>query len=220
MGRSIGLSAVRTIQAALVLGVIFSITVASAYAADITAPQSASAPGSVRITATSAQEIAKPMWSELTPAQQQALAPLAGEWDKLDSFRKNKWLAIGNRYAKMKPDEQQRMQERMRDWVTLTPEQRRIARESYARAKRLNSEQKSAQWEQYQQLPEEQKKKLAADAASKKRIATLPSNAAQASHNKTVPPIKSAPKPVIERSVTPQAANQSALQSLPPAQTK
>lgn len=220
MGRSIGLSAVRTIQAALVLGVIFSITVASAYAADITAPQSASAPGSVRITATSAQEIAKPMWSELTPAQQQALAPLAGEWDKLDSFRKNKWLAIGNRYAKMKPGEQQRMQERMRDWVTLTPEQRRIARESYARAKRLNSEQKSAQWEQYQQLPEEQKKKLAADAASKKRIATLPSNAAQASHNKTVPPIKSAPKPVIERSVTPQAANQSALQSLPPAQTK
>lgn len=220
MGRSIGLSAVRTIQAALVLGVIFSITVASAYAADITAPQSASAPGSVRITATSAQEIAKPMWSELTPAQQQALAPLAGEWDKLDSFRKNKWLAIGNRYAKMKPDEQQRMQERMRDWVTLTPEQRRIARESYARAKRLNSEQKSAQWEQYQQLPEEQKKKLAADAASKKRIATLPSNAAQASHNKTVPPIKSAPKPVIERSVTPQAANQSALQSLPPAQAK
>ena len=154
----------------------------------------------------------RPLWIELTPAQQQALAPLAPQWDKFDAFRKNKWLAIGNKYANMKPDEQQRVQERMRDWINLTPEQRRIARESYARAKALNPDQKSAQWQQYQQLPEEQKKKLAADAASKKHVATLPSAALQGNASKTVPPIKSAPKRVIERSVTPQAASQSALQ--------
>lgn len=167
-----------------------------------------------------AQAAVKPLWIDLTPTQQQALAPLAGEWDKLDSLRKNKWLTIGNKYARMKPDEQQRVQERMRDWVKLTPEQRRIARESYARAKKLNADQKSAQWQQYQQLPEEQKKKLAADAASKKHVATLPSASTQSSHSKTVPPIKSAPKPVIERSVTPQAASHSALQAPPPASTK
>ena len=167
-----------------------------------------------------AQSATKPLWTELTPAQQQALAPLASEWDKLDFLRKNKWLAIGNKYATMSPAEQQRVQERMRDWVKLTPEQRRIARESYARAKKLNPDQKSAQWRQYQQLPEDQKKKLAADAASKKHVATLPSASAQGKNNKTIPPIKSAPKPVIERSVTPQAAAQYALQPLPPPATK
>ncbi len=202
----------------LILGASLSLLAAAAQGADAPLQTTMASSGAVQPAVNSGQEFAKPLWSELSPAQQQALAPLANEWDKLDSLRKNKWLAIGNRYATMKPTEQQRMQERMHDWVKLTPEQRRIARESYARAKKLNPEQKSAQWEQYQQLPEEQKKKLAADAASKKRVATLPSNAAHPGHSKTVPPIKSAPKPVIERSVTPQAASQSALQASPPAQ--
>lgn len=223
--------AARRLRAAFVLGTTL-LTVAAIYPPPAEAQSTAfsgtatpavvSQPASIQ-TATSqpqaAQTSLKPLWIDLTPAQQQALAPLAGEWDKLDSFRKNKWLAIGNKYARMKPDEQQRVQERMRDWVKLTPEQRRIARESYARAKKLNADQKSAQWQQYQQLPEEQKKKLAADAASKKRVATLPSASAQSNH-KTVPPIKSAPKPLIERSVTPEAASHSALQASPPAPTK
>ncbi len=170
-----------------------------------TVPRNASTPKS--------QATAKPRWADLTLAQQQALAPLAPEWDKLDSFRKKKWLAIGNRYATMKPNEQQRVQERMRDWVKLTPEQRRIARENYARARKLGRDQKSAHWEEYQQLSEEQKKKLAASAASKKRVATLPSPASQKRNNKTIPPIKSAPKPVLEQSVTPKAAAKSAIQT-------
>ncbi|MFC7513978.1 DUF3106 domain-containing protein [Herbaspirillum sp. GCM10030257] len=156
----------------------------------------------------------KPLWAELTPAQQQALAPLGGEWDKMDGFRKKKWLAIGNKYASMNPDEQQRVQERMRDWVKLTPEQRRTARESYARAKELGPDKKSEEWQRYQQLPDEQKKKLAEAAASKKKVTTLPSPSAQSAASKTIPPIKSAPKPVLEQSVTPQATTQSAI---PPA---
>jgi hypothetical protein len=153
------------------------------------------------------------LWSELTPLQQQALAPLAGEWDQLDAFRKGKWLAIGNKYHSMKPDEQNRVQERMREWIKLTPEQRKMARESFARAKKLDSTQKNEQWQQYQQLPEEQKKKLAEDATAKKKVATLPSAASQAKNEKPVPPIKSAPKPVIEQSVTPKAATQAPLQN-------
>ena len=90
----------------------------------------------------------KTQWANLSRAQQAALQPLAGEWNKLDAPRKQKWLDIANRFASMKPDEQARVHERMRDWIKLTPEQ--------------------AQWEQYQQLPEEQKKKLAAEAVPKK----------------------------------------------------
>lgn len=143
----------------------------------------------------------KPLWSDLTPAQQQALSPLAAEWDRLEPARKSKWLVIGNKYASMTPDEQQRIQERMRDWVKLTPQQRRMVRENYARAKTLNPDQKSAHWEKYQQLPEEQKQKLAADSESRKRVVTQPS--ATQSKIKTVPPIKSTPKPVLEQSVSP-----------------
>jgi hypothetical protein len=177
-------------------------------------PNNAAAPSPARAPkAAPAQPASKPLWSDLTPAQQQALAPLAGEWNKLSPARRSKWLAIGNKYASMNPDEQQRVQARMREWVSLTPEQRRLARDSYARAKKLEPNQKSEQWEKYQQLPEEQKKKLAADATSKKQVATLPP--ASQPKTKTVPPIKSTPKPVLEQSLTPQATSQSAISPSP-----
>jgi hypothetical protein len=115
----------------------------------------------------------KPTWNELNPAQQHALMPLAGEWNKLESSRKEKWLVIGNKFASMSPTEQERMQERMREWIKLTPAQRRSVRESYARAKKLDAEKKSAQWQQYQQLSEEQKKKLA-QVKPPKHVAALP----------------------------------------------
>lgn len=118
----------------------------------------------------------KPSWIELTPAQQQALAPLSTDWDKFDVARKKKWLEIGNKFPKMTPDEQQRVQERMREWIKLTPEQRHLVRENYARAKKLNPAQKTTQWQNYQQLPEEQKRKLANEAAAKKRVANLPTS--------------------------------------------
>jgi hypothetical protein len=209
MARAASSSTARFLRAVFILGVSMIAVAASATGAQPATKPSAAAPAA---SATVPQPMAKPLWAELTPVQQQALAPLASEWDNLDAFRKNKWLAIGNKYASMKPDEQQRVQERMRDWVKLTPEQRRMARQSYARAKKLDPDQKSAKWEQYQQLPEEEKKKLAADAASKKNVATLPPPAAQGTQSKTIPPIKAAPKPVLEKSVTPQAASQSRLQ--------
>ena len=180
--------------------------------------QTAAIPKASGNLTTKPQAAVRPLWHELTPTQQQALAPLASEWNTLDSFRKNKWLAIGNKFTRMSPDEQQRIQERMRDWVALTPEQRRVARESYVRTKKLDSDQKSAHWEKYQQLSDEQKKKLAAGAAAKKPVATLPSPATRGKTSTTVPPIKSAPKRVLEQSVTPQAASQSAIpSSAPPA---
>lgn len=176
------------------------------------APTSATVPASPSAANTARQQPnARPLWTELTPAQQQALSPLAGEWDRLDGFRKNKWLAIGNKFASMKPDEQQRVHERMHDWVKLTPEERRTARTNYARAKQLGSDQKNEQWEKYQQLPEEQKKELADTPGPKKRVTTLPSPSAQRNASATLPPIKAAPKPVHEQSVTPKVTNQSAI---------
>jgi hypothetical protein len=133
--------------------------------------------------------LAKPLWTDLNPQQQLALAPLATDWDKLDGARKKKWLELTKRYANLSPDQQARMQERMRDWATLTPDQRRVARESYSRTKKLEPDQKTAQWEEYQQLSDEQKKKLADEAVARKRVTNLPPAAAD--KNKLVPPSKS-----------------------------
>ena len=140
--------------------------------AKVVAPISKPAPG---VVVTPAPVAGKPMWKELSPPQQVALDPLKGEWDRMESVRKQKWLDIANRYSSMKPDEQLRMQERMRAWTRLTPEERRLARENYTLSKKIDKSQKSAEWEKYQQLPEEEKKKLALDAAAvKKQVTNLP----------------------------------------------
>lgn len=131
---------------------------------------------------------AKPLWQDLNPEQQQALNPLAADWDKIDAARKKKWIELTRHYSSLAPDQQARMQERMREWAKLSPEERRVARESYSRAKKLEPEQKNEQWEKYQQLSEEQKNKLAEEALARKRVTALPP-AAQ-NNGKLVPPSK------------------------------
>lgn len=116
----------------------------------------------------------EPSWSTLTTAQQQALSPLATEWGRMDSAHKSKWLAIGNKFPTMQPEERSRIQNRMREWIKLSPQQRHLARENYWRTKKINPSQKNAHWQEYQQLPEEQKQRLAAEAERKKGVVRLP----------------------------------------------
>ena len=80
---------------------------------------------------------ARPLWSELSPKQQHVLAPLAADWDNLDTTRRKKWVTIANRYPKMKPDAQERLQTRMQVWAKLTQEERRLARDNYKALKNL-----------------------------------------------------------------------------------
>jgi len=96
---------------------------------------------------------ARPAWSELTLEQQKILAPLAHDWNQLDSKRRKKWIAIAKRYPKMKPQAQERLQKRMADWAKLTPEQRRAARDRYQQLRKLPPEKRrqvTRQWRAYQ----------------------------------------------------------------------
>lgn len=138
-----------------------------------------------------------PKWNGLKPSQQQALAPLAAEWNSLPASQKKKWLAISARFPSLSADQQLRMQERMRDWIALTPAQRRVARENYSLTKKLGPDRKAAEWQQYQQLSDEQKKKLADEAAKKKNITNLPP--ATQAKGKLIPP----PKPPRGRNIAP-----------------
>ena len=114
--------------------------------------------------------IGQPSWSQLPPAKQQILAPLANEWDGLESWRKKKWIEIADRYPRMTPDEQTRVQQRMKDWVKLTPEERKAAREKYKNVQQASPEQREAlkkMWSEYETLPPEEKDRLKQSAASK-----------------------------------------------------
>lgn len=160
----------------------------------------------------------KPLWKELTPPQQVALEPLAAEWDKMDGVRKQKWLEMANRFASMKPDEQQRVHDKMRDWIKLTPEERRVARENYTRAKTMGTANKSEKWEEYQQLPEEQKKKLAEQAANAhaKKVTNLP-NPAQAKTKTVAPILPPCPAGTVKNTA---AASPACVAATPPANAK
>jgi len=107
-----------------------------------------------------------PSWDELTAAQREILAPIAGEWSGFDAKRKQKWLRVAKRYPKMTEREQQRLQQRMREWVNLTPEQRSAARSQYREFEQLPPERKATvrrKWQEYQREREEEAR--AADAA-------------------------------------------------------
>jgi hypothetical protein len=101
-------------------------------------------------------------WSRLTSAEHLALAPFEAQWDSFSDERKRKWIKIASRYPKMSPDAQKRLHERMSEWVRMTPDQRRVARENYQVSKELPRETRQNAWKAYQQLPEEQKQRLAA----------------------------------------------------------
>lgn len=101
-------------------------------------------------------------WSRLSAADHLALAPFAAQWDSFSDERKKKWLKIASRYSKLTPDAQKRLHDRMAEWTHMTPDQRRVARENYQVSKELPREARQNAWKAYQQLPEEQKQRLAA----------------------------------------------------------
>ena len=106
--------------------------------------------------------LAQPLWSELSPAQHEVLAPLEPQWNALPSAKKRSWLKLADRVPKMKPPEREKALERIREWATLTPEQRRLARNNYRLAKSLDKEEREASWEQYSSMTAEQRSVLRA----------------------------------------------------------
>jgi hypothetical protein len=113
----------------------------------------------------------QPAWVELNAEQKEILAPLAREWDQFEHSRRKKWLGIAERYPAMKSEEQSRVQRRMVEWVRLSPEERKLAREKYKNLSKAPPEHKESimqKWQEYKDLPEEQKQRLQAEAAAAK----------------------------------------------------
>lgn len=106
----------------------------------------------------------KPDWSELTPAQQAALGPLAPAWVGISEAQKRKWIALSQNYPSLSPTERETLHGRMTEWAALSPAQRNQARINFTQTKNLSTDEKKAQWEAYQALSPDQKNRLAAGA--------------------------------------------------------
>lgn len=125
-------------------------------------------PGAPTPGAAKAQTVTtKPAWSDLTPAQQAALAPLATAWAGISELQKRKWIALAHTYPNLPAAERTTLHGRMTEWAALSPAQRNQARLNFSQTKDLSAEEKKAHWEAYQALSPDQKKKLAAKAQSK-----------------------------------------------------
>lgn len=109
-----------------------------------------------------------PAWAELSPAKQKILAPLAGEWDRLDATNRTRWLGVAKRYPGMTPVGQKRTQSRMEKWAKLTPREREEARGEYRRLKGKEDADLRGMWQQYQSLPPAERQALTAPAAPAK----------------------------------------------------
>jgi hypothetical protein len=107
---------------------------------------------------------AGPRWSDLTPAQRTALAPLERDWSTIDADRKQKWIQVSGRMPAMPAAERARVQDRMKEWARLSPQQRGQARFAYEQAKQASPKDRQERWEAYQALPAEQKRQLQARA--------------------------------------------------------
>lgn len=134
----------------------------------------AAAPSSPHKSASNQTEVDQFNWSSLPAAQRKALAPLAGQWDTMDSTSREKWLIVAERYPRLSPAAQERMRSRMTQWAQLPAQQRGEARLRFQNSRDLGTEERQAKWAAYQALPPEERKGLAQQARRKQKPVMLP----------------------------------------------
>jgi hypothetical protein len=144
-------------------GIALSVTALAALCA-WTGPVLAQATGDPIVRLAAADDDG-PGWSQLSPAQRGALAPLQRDWDKLELAQKQKWLELAARYPRIADDERRRLQARMTEWARMTPQERVRARQHFQEVRKVSPEDRQEKWRAYQALPEDQRRRLAGGAA-------------------------------------------------------
>lgn len=82
-------------------------------------------------------------WQALTPAQREALAPLADVWAQLPADQRASLLRLSAGYPRLNQRQRRLFHERLPYWAVLTPEQRSVARENYRRLSALPEQERA-----------------------------------------------------------------------------
>ncbi len=142
-------------------------------------------------------------WQQLSPNQKQALAPLGAQWSALTGQQQRKWLAISQNFSQLSVADQITMHARMTDWVSLSPQQRNVARLNYNRLQTVSPEDKKAKWEAYQALSDKERQWLSSQSKTPTKSAA-PTNKLPLSHQAATPaaepnPLKKSPSTQIDK---------------------
>jgi hypothetical protein len=112
-------------------------------------------------------------WRDLTGAQKQILQPLASHWPSMDNTGRDKWVNVANRFHKLSPAEQQRVQERMAQWARLPAQERGEARLRFQQTRQLTPDERQQKWAAYQALSAEDRQDLTRQAQRKAKPVLL-----------------------------------------------
>jgi Protein of unknown function (DUF3106) len=127
-------------------------------------PPLASNPSSGSSSATRIAVSTYPKWSDLSGSERTALKPLASLWPQMTLAHKNKWLALSANFAELSPSDQEKLQNRMTQWGSLTSEQRTQARFIFNQVQQIPTDDRLSKWQAYQALNAEKRDLLAQDA--------------------------------------------------------
>jgi len=83
-------------------------------------------------------------WTALSPKQQEALAPIAQEWNTFPETQQKRLLATTKGFQQLTPDKKQLFHKRLVEWSKLTREQRKRAREKYKAFEKVLPEKREA----------------------------------------------------------------------------
>lgn len=147
-------------------------------------------------------------WRDLTFAQHEALTPLQAAWPNLSAGQKRKWIALVQNYHQLAEPERVKLHNRMEQWAALKPHEREKARLNFAATKKLTSAEKAADWEAYQALSPEDKKRLA---KKSKPLANTTALAAKPASPSVITPV-----PVTRRSTPAQREKVAVQQAIDP----
>lgn len=100
----------------------------------------------------SAEALADTDWSELSPKQQELLAPLKNEWNSMTNAQQERWLKVGRKYEGEPAERQAIMRERVSTWSELSPREKAAARENYKALKEKRQGERNSSWNSYQSL--------------------------------------------------------------------
>lgn len=105
-----------------------------------------------------------PKWTDLTASQQLALKPLNSLWSGITSAHKRKWIALVANFADLSAKDQEKLQQRMNQWASLSAQERAQARVIFAQVQQLSGDDRLSKWQAYQALEPSQKTQLAQSA--------------------------------------------------------
>jgi hypothetical protein len=101
------------------------------------------------------------LWGELTAPQQLALQPLNLLWSGITQGQKRKWLALVDNFSSLNPKDQDKLQQRMHQWASMSTQERAQARVIFSQVQQLSGDDRLSKWQAYEALEPTEKTKLA-----------------------------------------------------------